>query len=393
MTESLLDFYRRHQISPVRQDIRDLRAHFARRAALYRHVGILPRDLRGRTALEIGPGSGFNSLYTASLEPSRYVLVEANPRGVDDIRLLFSQYPTLGERVEVVSGSADDYRSSVPFDFVFCEGVLALAGVPDAARLLLTVAEHTAPGGVLVITCIDAVSDFAETLRRFVAQLLIDPVNDLADHVQRLLPAFTPHLSTLTSMSRRHDDWVIDNLLNPASIGPLLTIPDAIAALDGAFDVFGASPKFLTDWRWYKDITGTGGFNERAIDQYWADVHNLLDYRHQSPARDPLENRALHEACVSVRTAVQTYERDRDRGAAAVVCAKLEPIVASVRAFSPITGDAIEEVKDLLARPAFDAEAVASCRRFGPWFGRGQQYLSFSRRPDRGEWTHERGDD
>jgi SAM-dependent methyltransferase len=187
MTESLLDFYRRHQISPVRQDILGSAAHFARRAALTARR-ILPRDLRGRTALEIGPGSGFNSLHRLA---GAFALRSGRGESAwrDDIRLLFC-IPPLGERIEVVSASADDYRSSVPFDFVFCEGVLALAGVPDAARLLLTVAEHTAPGGVLVITCIDAVSDFAETLRRFVAQLLIDPANDLADHVQRLLPAF-----------------------------------------------------------------------------------------------------------------------------------------------------------------------------------------------------------
>src|SRR5438045_7944899 len=72
MTESLLDFYRRHGISPVRQDIRNLDVHFARRAALYRHLGLLPTFLLGRTILEIGPGSGFNSVYTASLGPSRY---------------------------------------------------------------------------------------------------------------------------------------------------------------------------------------------------------------------------------------------------------------------------------------------------------------------------------
>ena len=77
MTESLLEFYRRHQISPVRQDIRDLGAHFGRRTALYRHLGILPAFLRGRTVLEVGPGSGFNSLHTASLAAGRTHVVTA----------------------------------------------------------------------------------------------------------------------------------------------------------------------------------------------------------------------------------------------------------------------------------------------------------------------------
>jgi SAM-dependent methyltransferase len=394
MSESLLDFYRRHRISPVRQDIRDVRAHFGRRAALYRHLGILPGFLRGRTVLEIGPGSGFNSLYTASLQPARYVLVEPNPRGVDDIRQLFSGYPALADRVEVVPAAAGEYRSAEPFEFVFCEGVLALAGLPDPTPLLRTVARHTAPGGMLVITCIDAVSDFSEIMRRFIAQRLIDPAGDLDDHVRRLLPAFSPHLSTLSGMNRRHDDWIVDNLLNPASIGPLLTIADAIKALDGAFDVFGSSPRFLTDWRWYKSIAGESDrFNALALEAYWTNVHNLLDYREVWAARDGDENRRLYDTCATVRRAVQDYERSRDRAVVDVVLAGLDTIIASVGAFSARTGDAMAELRSLLARPGVDAADVAAARGFAAWFGRGQQYLSFSRRSDgKGEQSDHRDD-
>src|SRR4029077_20210819 len=97
----------------------------------------------------------------------------------------FSGSPARAARVEVVSKLAEDYNSAEPFDFVFCEGMLALAGLPDPERLLRTVAGHTAPGGVLVITCIDAISQFSEVMRRFVAQWLIDPAQDLAQHVER----------------------------------------------------------------------------------------------------------------------------------------------------------------------------------------------------------------
>jgi SAM-dependent methyltransferase len=381
MTESLLDFYRRHQISPVRQDIQDLGAHFGRRAALYRHLGILPAFVRGRTVLEIGPGSGFNSLYTASLEPSRYVLVEANPRGVDDIRSLFSNHRVIAACPDIVAASADDYESSAPFDFVFCEGVLGLAGLPDPTALLRTVARHTAPRGVLVITCIDAVSDFSETLRRFVAQLIVNPAAALDEQVRQLLPLFSPHLSTLAGMNRRHDDWIVDNLLNPASIGPLLSIADAIATLDAAFDVYGSSPRFLTDWRWYKSIAGeTDRFNELALEEYWANVHNLLDYRAVWPRRDPRENRRLYDSCLEVRNGVHEFERRRDRNIVAIVLEGLDKIAASVAGFSAATGEALAHLRSALAPQPLDAAAIAASPGFAPWFGRGQQYLSFTRR-------------
>jgi hypothetical protein len=268
--------------------------------------------------------------------------------------------------------------------------MLALAGVPDPGRLLRIVARNTAPGGVLVITCIDAVSQFAEVLRRFAAQWLIDPGEGLDQHVTGLLPVFSPHLATLSGMNRRHDDWIVDNLLNPASIGPLLSIADAVATLDGEFDVFGASPRFLTDWRWYKAIAGEGNrFNQLAIADYWASVHNLLDYREVWPPRDAGENRGLYDACAGVRDAVQAFERTRDRSVLPVIVGGLEQIEMSVRSFSPVTAGAIGEVTAIFRHAPIDAAALAASRSFAPWFGRGQQYLSFSRASGRERSTQE----
>jgi len=161
-----------------------------------------------------------------------------------------------------------------------------------------------------------------------------------------------------------------------------------VSTLDGDFEVFGASPQFLTDWRWYKAIGTSGRYNELAIDAYWANVHNLLDYRHLSSPRDPLDNKRLYDACVTVRGAVQQYERDRDRRVLTVILPGLEEILTIVRAFSVETSDALAELKDVLARPLLDEGEVAASRRFGPWFGRGQQYLSFSRQAGREGKSH-----
>jgi ubiquinone/menaquinone biosynthesis C-methylase UbiE len=92
MTASHLAFYKAHGISPVRQDISDWERHRQRRSALYRQLGILPSYLRGRSVLEVGPGSGHNALHTAGLEPSRFVLVEGNPTGIGHIRALVAEH-------------------------------------------------------------------------------------------------------------------------------------------------------------------------------------------------------------------------------------------------------------------------------------------------------------
>jgi len=377
---SLVDFYKRHGISPVRQDISNLDAHFTRRASLYRHVGLLPMFVRGKCLLEIGPGGGFNSLYTATLRPSQYVLLEGNPAGVADIHRLFGDFPELREGLEVVNELIEDYRPKELFDIVLCEGVLGLAGVPDPTLMLKSVARFVRPGGVLVITCIDALTNFPEVVRRMFAQLAIDPSMPLQAQVDRTLPMFVPHLHSLPGMSRRHDDWLIDNLLNPASIGPVLSIPDAIAAIAGEFQFFASSPHYCVDWRWYKAIVpGAATFNEIAADQYWKNAHNLFDYRELHPPRDPETNRALYAACADARLLVREYERTRDVTLAAAFAEGLRKIASLTKAFSAKTAAVFDESAGLLERLPVPVEAVANAKHLGPWFARGQQYVSFSR--------------
>lgn len=321
---SLLDFYQQHGISPVHQDIADLPAHFARRAGLYRSLGLPPMAVRGKRVLEIGPGSGENALYTLSLKPAEYLALEPNPVAAASARV------RLG--LDVFETSIEDYEGVYAFDIVLCEGLLGLCG-SDPRVLLEAVARHVAPGGVLVITCIDAISDHAEVLRRAQAQQLIDRSAPLADQVATLRPVFAPHLATLKGMTRSVDDWIIDNLLNPASIGPTFSIPEACAALDGRFDVLGCSPRFLLDWRWYKEATPG---NQWAIDAYWAQAHNLYDYRSVNPPKPERVNRELMARCLAVRDTLRAYESGEG-----------EP--------------ANEGLYDI------------------GWFGRGQQYLSFVR--------------
>jgi len=378
-TPSLVEFYRQHSISPVRQDLSNMGKHFERREALYWHLGILPAFVRGRTVLEVGPGSGCNSLYTASLNPSRYVLLEGNPKGVEDIARLFAGYPDLHARVEVAQCLLQEYDSDERFDFVFCEGVLS--GVFDPQETLQQVARFVAPDGVLIITCIDHISYFPDTLRRLCAQRLIDSEASVEAQTAVLLPIFRHHLARLPDMSRSHEDWIIDNVINPASIGPLLSIPEAIAAIAEAFEILGSSPRFMTDWRWYKTITGSRrDFNTIALEQYWQSAHNFLEYSTLLPPRPAPLNRQLHERCRTMRDAIRAFERTRDEQLLEDLCRVLNEVIALIEAFSGQAAEALREVERWLSQPAPAPDALAESEAFGGLFGRGQQYLSFSRR-------------
>lgn len=57
-----LEYYGEHEISPVRQDLSDINLHFAKREKLYRQLGLPGIAFEGKKILEVGPGSGYNTL-------------------------------------------------------------------------------------------------------------------------------------------------------------------------------------------------------------------------------------------------------------------------------------------------------------------------------------------
>ena len=379
-----LSFYRAQGISPVRQDISDLQEHFTRREMLYRQLGILPGFISAKRVLEVGPGSGFNALYTASLEPESLVLLEPNPTGAADIRRLVSDYPEFLDRVETLEVDLFDFESKEGFDFVFCEGLLA--GTPEPERVLGQLAGFVAGGGVLVVTSEDYISKLAETLRRLLADLAYDPTAPLDEQVDCLLPLFSPHLATLRGMSRNHGDWIIDNLINPASIGRLLSLPDTISVLSEEFEFFASSPHIVTDWRWYKSVFSEEkkDYNARTTEQYWSLAHNFIDYRITAPGRSREANRTLYHLCKGIRDTTRLYEQQRDPSrideARNLLSKLVEHVRAAPRDFTAELTGALEEARSFVLQDTIDGAAIANSRYFSSWFGRGQQYISFSNR-------------
>lgn len=82
--KAFVDYYNEHNISPVSQDISDIKKHFERREALFRHCGIPPTLVSGKTVLEVGPGTGQNAIFTNSLKPKKFVLVDGCSKSIQE---------------------------------------------------------------------------------------------------------------------------------------------------------------------------------------------------------------------------------------------------------------------------------------------------------------------
>lgn len=372
----LVDYFRANAAIEAPRDVARLMGHFDRREALYRHLGLVPAWLRGRSVLEFGAGAGQNALYTASLRPASYRIVEPNPARLAQLRKLLGESHAETEfSLEAVSAEAFD--TDQRFDLVIGDDALALR--LDPAAHLRRIAGFAGHGGVVVVPCMDSVSLLTDVLRRLVAAMASDPALDRMVRAEQLLPIFAPQLATIRELGRTPVEWIAERLLAPV-LGPLLPVEDAIAALDEHFDVLGASPRFLTDWRRYREIQGSAkAYNDIACGAYLRNLHNFLDFRFVSEARPAEANMRLLLVGNRLFALARRFERGLDPATILDVRSHLAELVDLCRDFQPETAAAFEDYLRLVEGWLQDRR-IGDFGRFAGCFGRGVQYLSFVRR-------------
>ena len=377
---AFLDYYGKHNIAPVSQDISNLEKHFERRNALYRHCGIPSSFIEGRSVLEVGPGAGHNAIFTNAMKPQKYLLVDGNPKSIQETTRLLNSYFSDLSNCKIIKCSFDNFISDEHFDIVLCEGVIP--GQNDPIGFLSKVSKFVKPLGVLLITCIDHVSILAESLRKIAARLIIggEMFNE-AEKLNKLRPFFLRSLRTLGGMSRPVDDWVYDNVLKPHA-GKSLSIEAAIRCLESEFDAYYVSPHFCIDWRWYKDIYGSQQqYNELVIDSYRKNIHNLLDYRYVFDPVEPaiiVNLECLSQAIFEISIRMQNGEIDK--GIVSELKHLLNDLYILTRKFSVGTTESIQQFINAIDKFLLDKPFPCELAIFEPWFGRGQQYISFIRK-------------
>jgi len=370
---AFIDFYRSNKISPVRQHLDNLESHFSRRRLLYQYLGIAPNYITGSDIIEFGPGSGHNALYTSSLQPKRYVLVDGNEYGLDDCKLNIKNYFPDSLAHEFIHSRIEEFDSSDEFDLVLCEGVIPHQVNPSL--FLEHIAENVKTGGMIVITTADYVSSLSEVLRKMMCVYYVDMNIPAVEQVEPLKAVFSSHLDTLVGMSRFYDDWLYDNMIHKWK-NRLFSMADAINTLANTFYVQSSSPKFITDWRWYKDIcVGNVGINERAIQQYHENVINFIDFRVQNLKTDQRNSLNIQGYCEDLYwLMVSTTENSNTQSyrEAAKYC---DHIRDALKEISPITADSLNEASLFFSDPDKNSKIIEN--NFKSWFGRAQQYMSF----------------
>ena len=374
MSKSHAEFYIEHNISPVSQDISDKQRHYERRESLFRSLGIVPKFVSGRSVLEFGPGSGHNALYTASLLPRKYELIDANPKGVVETRERLKQFNN--SNIKITESLFENFETKLKFDLVWAEG--CLPHQRDPLRLLKHIASFVDVGGLLCVSINNGVSYLSETIRRLFRDRYFSTDKDIYIQIKEIRPYMEGHLKSLKGMTRSVDDWLLDSIVHPFKDRKLLSIPDVISTLGDNFDTYGTSPKFLMDWRWYKEVAGESKlFNQVALERYYQTNLNLLDYRIEFDPHSVEFGKILEDLGSNVWDLMRSIEHG-DSSAWVSLFDVLTKLSEHVRPLAPLTSKTITEAVMLLE----DGSRDSVLELMPTWWGRGQQYLSLIRKQE-----------
>lgn len=373
-----LQFYLENKISPVRQDVSNLKKHLERRRSLYRYLGIIPLLVEGRAVLEVGPGAGHNSLFVSSCLPARLDLLEPNPVARHGIDTLFENFPLHHTAPRVISLPLEQFdpHDGDGYDIVISEGWLGVS--PHERKLMTKLSRFVRRGGVLAVTLASPIGMLANTLRRILGHMLTRHASAFEEKTTILLDAFCTHLETMEDMSRPYADWVQDTLLNPGFLTVHPTPEMFLEDVGKHFTIFNSFPRIHSDWRWYKSLYGDKcKFDNVFLQSYYSQCHNFFNFRELSPSsRPPDENKHLEAYCFSLLALVAEFE---DRGEE-IPLDRISGLIKNIRKNLASVSEewiaCIDECLVLMHDPQLTVDRVARMEKMKGVFGRELLYVS-----------------
>ena len=175
----LLNFYKKNNVSPVKQDISNIQDHLKRRHNLYNILGIPMSFLKKSKVLEVGPGSGHNAL-ALLLSGVKLDLVEPNETGASEIINLFNEYNIPKENYNLYISTIEDFNNDENYDIILAEGFLPGLKIKTRQLVINKLNSLLKSKGIIVVTCMDNLCYFFENIRRVFAYELALKNNSLS---------------------------------------------------------------------------------------------------------------------------------------------------------------------------------------------------------------------
>lgn len=373
-----LEYYIKQGISPVHYKIKNLNKHFEIRSSLYQLLGLAPSLINGKDVLEVAPGSGHNSIFTSSLLPKSYDLVEPNPKGCKDILTIFKSFKKKHTKPNLYQLQLSKFNKKKKFDVVITEGWPG-GFLSFDRKMLKKISSFVKPGGLLLISFFPAIGAMSTYLRRLIAYRLISNNLSFQKKTKILENAFSNHLNNLKSMGRSKKHWIQDSILNPYICVAHNSPKVCNTIFKDNFEIYNSIPKFSNEWRWYKSLYGKNKkFNKQFISEYEKVNHCLIDYRMKGFIRSQKKNIKLEKMCNDFAQ----LTKDNEKCGQKIYIKKIEPLLEKIiknikSEFPKIVINSLQEANNLLKKKSFNHKDVAKMKFFSSLFGREQCYLSF----------------
>lgn len=327
----------------------------------------------------MGRGGGYNTLAFFHWGSEHIDLVEANPKGIEDMQELFGKQQISQDRYQIFPCKIEDYETDTKYDFIIAESFIQY--LYNQQEVIEKLQSLVAENGVIVITCSDDVCIFIEIIKRLIAVTMTAGIAEFDQKVEYLAKFFAPQLAKLRGVSRTAEDWVKDQILNPTLInGTELTMLQAMDFFVDEFDVLGCSPRVFTDYSWYKDIyydyrkDFREQFQQKRLSLLMANMPEVIL---------PVEQAAIMvKSFEKIKTIVSEYEKTLDTRKFDDILKELETIEESIKqnfdeSFVEVFGEIKKIIADIHEGKKMDAINVEGYPNFFSAFGRTQQYISF----------------
>lgn len=371
MSETILDYYRHKSISTEHGVDDEWDKHLARRRKLYRQLGIPILAFRGSNALEVGPGSGHNTLPLLTEWDVLHIdLLEPNETARKELEDKLKSNNVPEERYKIYPDALDEYKSSEKYDLIIAEGFLHC---DERWREYLTILEgFTHKDSIVIVTCMDEISCYVEKMKKAVMQYLVRDIEEDDEKVKVLVKIMEPQLRSLKGMSRSIEDWVRDQIFYTMG-SELMTMGKAIEYYGEKFDVLGASQNIFVDHSWYKDFEYD--YISSYIRQYDEKKHMFLvagdDHETYRTAE---ENQKLEDAIKRADCIARKIEKGR--GDIAELTQAIQNV--SENTINSIIAEFNKELIEIINRIR-NKEIInwAEYETYGKCFGKSMQYISF----------------
>lgn len=374
MSETLLDYYRKHSISTEHGVDAEWEDHLARRQKLYRQLGIPLLTLRGCSVLEVGPGEGHNTLPLLKEWGIAHVdLLEPNLIARSELEKKFEKYAVPRDKFTVYSDTLQQHHSEKKYDIVIAEAFFHNS--EDWRECLLLLKKYVHKNTIVIVTCSDEISFYIEKMKRAVLQYYVKDIKKHNEKVRILQKIMKPQLAMLKGMSRAIEDWIEDMVFFPYC-NEFMDMKKVIEEYSGEFDVLGASQNIFTDYSWFKDFEYDYISDYKR--QYDEKKHMFMlagdDYEIR---RTIEENKALEEAVINANRIAKAIE-DED--------GEITDLISAVSTVSnyvinPIILQFNKELIKIIELLAMRKEINwNNYKTYMKSFGKTMQYISFTKK-------------